>query len=47
MVICRNKSDIEIEEVGNNLYIVNGVKVYASCFSDAYKKYLKMMALFL
>jgi len=42
MVIYKNKSDIEIEDVGNNLYIVNGIRVYASCFSDAYKKYLKM-----
>jgi len=42
MVIYKNKSDIEIEEIGNNLYIVNGIKIYASCFSDAYKKYLKI-----
>jgi len=42
MVIYRNKEDVDIEEVGNNLYLVNGVKIYAPCFSDALKKYLKL-----
>ena len=42
MVIYRNPEDVEIEEIGNNLYIVNGMRIYAPCFSDAYKKYLKL-----
>jgi len=34
-------SNIEIEEVGNNLYIINGVRIYAPNANTAIKRYME------
>jgi len=39
--MANNKIKIDIEEIGNNQYLINGVRIYAPNTDTAIKRYIE------